>query len=205
MKNMADQRKREQSQRAERENRGDGERGIFVIGFNGALGGDDGAHAADRRTNGKKRCEFGLELEQSAKKGHEREGAGDFNGHENEADAAELQYVTEQKPGAEQHDPRLQPEFIRGDACTEHFRNADGVGDQEAEDDSPQDVLDIRKRPMMRLGVSADVLLQKFARVADGGKQENSRNDAQKSQRRLHRPNLRNRDYISHVLLSPFS
>ena len=57
---------------------------------------------------------------------------------------------------------------------------------------------------MTGLGVGADVLLQQFARIADGGEQQNSRDDAQKSQRRLHWLNLRNGDYISHVSLSPF-
>ncbi len=160
------------------ENRGDGEGGIFVVGFDRTLGGDDGAHAADRGAHGKKRREFGLELEHAAEKGHEREGTGNFYSHENQADAAELQNVAQKKARAEQHDPRLQPEFIRRDARSKDFRDADGVGNQEAKNNGPQDVFDIRKRPVIRLGVGANVLLQQFARVPHPSEQEHSGEDA---------------------------
>src|SRR6202030_2386054 len=112
-------RKRKKGQRAESENCRDGEGRIFVVRFNRAFGGDDGAHAADRRAHGKKRREFGLELEQAAEKRHERERTDNFNSHENETDSAELENVSEKKARAEQDDPGLQPEFVGGDTRAE--------------------------------------------------------------------------------------
>src|SRR5206468_6757405 len=138
MESMPNQRKREERQRAKRENRSDRKGRIFVVGFNGAFRGDDRTDAAHRRADRKQRRKFGLELEQPAEKGHERKRAGDFDGHKNETHSAQLQNVAQQKTRAEQQDPRLQPKFIGSDARSENLRNSDRVGNQEAENDSPQ-------------------------------------------------------------------
>ena len=171
MESMPDQRKREKRQRAKRENRGDRERGVFIVRFNGAFRGDDRTDAAHRRADRKQRRKFRLELEQASEKGHKCERPSDFDGYENQADAAEFQNVAQQKARAEQHNSSLQPEFIRSDSRPENFRNAHCIRNHQSENDGPQHVLDVRKRPMMRLGIRANILLQQFARIADDGEQ----------------------------------
>ena len=59
MEGVADEREGEESDGAESEDGGDGEGGVFVVGVDGALRGDDGADAADGGANGEKRGEFG--------------------------------------------------------------------------------------------------------------------------------------------------
>ena len=93
MECVADQRKSEERERAECENRGDGERRIFFVGIDGALSGDDGADAADRGAHREERSEFRLEVKQAAEQGHESDGAGYFDGYQREADAAEFQNI----------------------------------------------------------------------------------------------------------------
>src|SRR6202790_5577152 len=138
-------------------------------------------------------------MEHAAKKSHESNGPGNFDGYEQKTDSTEFQNVAEQVACTEQHDAGFQPEFVRGDTGTKDFRNADGVGNQKSEKNSPEDVLDIRKDPMMRLRISAHVLLKQFARVADGCEQKHARNDSKKAERWLHRLNLRNYDRVCHV------
>ena len=178
MQRVADQRKGEERERAERENRGDSEGGIFFIGIDGALRGDDGADAADRGAHRQERGQFGLEVKQAAEQGHERDRAGDFDGDEREADAAEFQHIAEQEARAEQHDADFEPEFVGGHAGAENGRNADGVGDGQAQQNGPQHVFDIGENPVMGFGVFADVLFEKFSGVADGGEQEDCRGSA---------------------------
>ena len=52
MEGVADQWESEESDGAESQDGGDGEGGIFFISIDGALGGDDGAHAANGRPHG---------------------------------------------------------------------------------------------------------------------------------------------------------
>jgi hypothetical protein len=52
---------------------------------------------------------------------------------------------------------------------------------------------------MMHLRVRTHVLLEQFARVADGREQEHARNDSKKPERRLHRLNLRYYERACHV------
>src|SRR5580700_4118316 len=144
-------------------------------------------------------------MEYAAEKGHEGDGPGDFYGYENQADSAELQDVAEKKPRPEQDDSSFEPEFIRGHAGPKKLRHSYRVGDGQPKDDSPEDVFDIRKRPVMGLGERADILLEQFSRVTDRSKQEHSGNHSQEFQRRLHRLDLGNRDYVSHFSFSPFS
>ena len=55
MQIVADQRKREERQRTESENGGDGEGRVFVVGINRAFCGDNGADAANGGTDGEQR------------------------------------------------------------------------------------------------------------------------------------------------------
>jgi hypothetical protein len=45
--------------------------------------------------------------------------------------------------------PDLQPEFVRLDASAEDAVQADGVGDDKADDNRPQHILDVRHGPML--------------------------------------------------------
>src|SRR5713226_4176390 len=112
------------------------------------------------RAHGKKRREFGLELEQAAEKSHKREGTDNFDGYQHQADSTEFENVAQKKARPQQHDSGFEPEFVSGDTCAENFRDADSVGDHQAQNDGPKNVFDVRKRPVMRFGVGADVLLQ---------------------------------------------
>src|SRR5713226_3170203 len=113
---VANQRKREERQSAEREDGSNRERGVFVVGFDGALRGDNGADAADSRPNRKERSELGMQTEGTAEESHERNGHSNFDGYEPKADTAKLQHITEEKARAEQHDAGLEPKFVSGHA-----------------------------------------------------------------------------------------
>ncbi len=79
MERVADEREGEEGEGAESENGGDGEGGVFIVGVNGAFGGDDGADTADGGADGEERGELGAEIEEAAEKGHESEGAEDLD------------------------------------------------------------------------------------------------------------------------------
>ena len=66
-----------------------------------------------------------------------------------QADAAELEHVAEQEAHAEQDDAELEEEFVGGDAGLEDLRHADGVGDDQSDDDRPQHIFDVRQRKMI--------------------------------------------------------
>ena len=103
---------------------------------------------------------------------HEAERERDGDGDEQERDAAEMKHIAEQKARAEQDDSSLQPEFIGGYASLKDARNADGVGDDEAKDDGPENILDVRKGDVMSLGIGTDGFLDELSRVADGGQEQ---------------------------------
>ncbi len=54
MKRVANQRKREQRDRTERQDGGDGVGGVLIVGVNGALRRDDRSDPADRRADREK-------------------------------------------------------------------------------------------------------------------------------------------------------
>ena len=60
----------------------------------------------------------------------------------------------------------------------EKFGHADGVADDEADDDGPEDVFDIRQRQVMRFAVGGDGALDDSAGVADGGEKQQAGNQA---------------------------
>src|ERR1700689_3006393 len=88
-----------------------------------------------------------------------------------------MEDVAEQEARAEKHDAGLQPEFVRGDAGLKDARDADRVCDEKAEDDSPEDILDVGEGKVVRLGVGGDGLLNEFSGVAHGDEQEQSRDE----------------------------
>ena len=49
-----------------------------------------------------------------------------------------------------------------------------GIGDGQANEDSPQNILNIRQHQVVRLAVGRDELLNKLARIANHGEQQNS-------------------------------
>src|SRR5260370_4267943 len=143
MQKMPDQREGKQRQRAESENRGDGERRVFVVGVDGPLGGYDGDGSADRRAQGEERSKLRLQAKHAAEERHERNGTGNFNGHENKADSTKFENIPEKKPRAEQNDASLQPEFVSGYAGSKNLRDAHGVRDGQTKNNRPENVFDV--------------------------------------------------------------
>src|SRR3954463_3177762 len=108
---------------------------------------------------------------------HDGDGDGKLDGDEAERDSAQAQDVAEEVAGAEEHDSGLEPEVVSGDAGTEDLGDAHGVGDDQAEDDRPEDVLDVREREVMGLAVVAQESLADLARIADGEQEEDAGQD----------------------------
>lgn len=93
---------------------------------------------------------------------------------ETEGDAAELEHVAQDKARAEKDDSRLEPELIGRDAGAEDTGKADGVGDEDAEEDGPEDVLDIGEGEVVGLRVGVDGVFGGLAGVADEGKESDA-------------------------------
>src|SRR5438445_9683590 len=116
MKPVADQREGEQRKRTQRQNSSNRETGVLVVRFDRALGGDDGADAANCGTNREQRRELGAEAEGAPEEGHERDGADNLDEHEREADTSELQHIAEKKARTKENDAGLEPELVRSHA-----------------------------------------------------------------------------------------
>jgi hypothetical protein len=141
-------------------------------------------------------------MKHAAKKSHESNRTGYFDGDENEADSTELQNVTEKKARTEQNDSGFEPELVCGDARAKNLRYSNRVRNRQTEDNRPKNVFDVRKSPVMRSGVRADVLLQQFPGVTYRRKQQHARDDAEESEGRLHWFDLWNYDGICHFRFS---
>ena len=102
---------------------------------------------------------------------NDRAGQGHVHQDLHQRDAAELDHVTENEPHAQGHDPDLQPELIGLDAGAKDAVQADGVGDEQAEDDRPQHVLDVRHPPMLVMCKRIPPDLGIFAQQADRDQQ----------------------------------
>ena len=176
---VSDQRKREERECAEREYRSDRKRGVLFISLDSALGRDDRANTADGGAYGKERGQLGTEAEGAAQKNHESSGAGDFQCDETQAHSAQFEDVTQQKPRAEKNDAGFKPELIRCDTRAENCGYTDRVGDRQADQNGPQNILDIRKGPVMSFRVGSNILLQQFTCIADCREQENTGDDAE--------------------------
>jgi hypothetical protein len=91
-----------------------------------------------------------------------------------EAEPIELDEVAEQEPGAEQHDPGLQPELVGGHPWAEHRGHADRVADEQSEDDCPEHELDVGQGGSGRLPERAQPVLGECADHTDGEEQQQS-------------------------------
>ena len=89
MQNMANQRKEKKRDRAQQQNRGYRVRGVFLVGIDGPLGGDDRGDSANGRPDGQERYQFRLEFESPAKIGHKRERERQFNRDKNQRNATQ--------------------------------------------------------------------------------------------------------------------
>ncbi len=85
------------------------------------------------------------------------------------------------KRAPEEDDAGFEPELVGGDAGAEDAVNADGVGDEDAEEDRPEDVLDVGDDVVMGLGVGVDEVLDELARVADDGEESDAWKEAEES------------------------
>ena len=56
--------------------------------------------------------------------------------------------------------------------------DTDGVGYDQSENDRPEDVFDIGKDQMVGFAIARDELLDEFARIADGGEEQDSGDEA---------------------------
>src|SRR5262249_30575852 len=113
------------------------------------------------------RSERGREAEAAAEPGHEGNGERDGDEDEDEGDSAELEDVAEDETRAEKDDSGLEPELVGGDAGAEDACDADCVGDEDAEENAPEDVLDIGKGYVMGFGPGVEEVLDELAGVAD--------------------------------------
>ena len=85
-----------------------------------------------------------------------------------------MQDVLQQEARADQDDSQLEPELVGGDAGAEDGGDAEGVGDGEAENDRPQNVLDVRKSQVMLCAEDGEGVLQQLARQANSEEQRNA-------------------------------
>ena len=104
----------------------------------------------------------------------------DFNGDEEEADAAEFGDVAKQEARAEKDDASFEPEFVSRHTGLEDFGEAEDVGDDQANENGPEDVFDVGEGRMVCLGIGVDVFFEEFASNANGGKEGYAREQAKK-------------------------
>ena len=148
---------------------------------------DDGGDAADAGTDGEQGGQFRVEVEGAAEPCHEGDGESECDEDEDEGDSAELQDVSEDEARAEEDDSCLEPELVGRYAGTEDAGEADGVGDESAEEDGPEDVLDVGEGDVMGFGVGVEEVLDELACVADDGEQGDSGQEAEERGRLLGR------------------
>jgi len=174
---VADGREGEESDGAEGEDGGHGGGGVLFAGVDGSLGGHDGGDAADAATDGEYAGEFGRQLEDATEQRHDGEREDQFDGDEDEGHAADVEEVLHEKACADEDDAEFEPELVGGYAGLEDAGDAEGVADDEAEDDGPENVLNVRKRPRGMLGMEdGDGVLEDFAQKTDAEEQRHSRN-----------------------------
>ena len=114
---------------------------------------------------------LGAEVEAAAEPGHKGEREGELDEDQDERDAAQPGDVAEDEAGAEQDDAGLQPELVGGDAGAEDAREADGVGDEDAEEDGPEDVLDVGQGEVVSFAVAVMDCSTNLPAIADGGEE----------------------------------
>ena len=114
----------------------------------------------------------------------------DLDGHKPQAQAAELRNVAQQESHAEQHDAEFQPEFVGFDSRRENPKpahDANRVADDDADENRPQHVFDIRQRDFVRNAILLDRRLDPFAAIADRKQQHQSRNRRHEAKQKIFR------------------
>lgn len=164
---VADGGEGEEGERAQGEDGGDGGGGVFLVGIDGALRGHDGGDAAYGAADGKEADQFGRELEDAAEEGHDAEGEDEFDGYEGQGEATDAKDVGEDELGGYEDDAELEPELVGGDAGKEDAGEGEEVGEDEAEDDGPEDVLDAGEVVVVGAEINSE-RLEGFAGEADG-------------------------------------
>jgi len=110
----------------------------------------DGGDAADGAADGEEAGELGWQLEDASEKRHDREREDQLDGDEDERHAADVKDVSEDELGTDEDDAELEPKLIGGYAGAEDFGDFKKVRDDEAEDDGPEDVLDVGEGNVVR-------------------------------------------------------
>ncbi len=176
---VADEGEEDEGDGPESEDGGDGDGGVFLVGLDGSLGGDDGGDSADAGAYGEEGDEFGRQREGAAEVGHEGEGEGELDKDQDEGDAAEVEDIAEDEASAEKNDACLEPELVGCDAGAEDAGEADGVGDDDTDENGPEKVVYVGKDLVWGLALTSDGLLDELAGVADGGEKDNAGNEAE--------------------------
>jgi hypothetical protein len=158
---------------------GDGGGGVFLIGVDGALRGNDCRDPADAGAHGQQRRELRPELEGVAQPGHERQRERERDEDKDQRDAAKFEDVSKDEASAEQDDARLQPELVRGDPSAKDARQADCVGDEDAEENRPEHVLDVGQNEVVSFAVGVDEVLDELAGKANDRQQRDARKQAE--------------------------
>ncbi len=79
-----------------------------------------------------------------------------------------MQHVLQQEAGADQHDAELEPELVGGDAGAEDaWRRPKVFETMQAEDDGPQDVLNLRKVKVMLRAQDGEDVFEQLAEKTD--------------------------------------
>ena len=183
MEGVADEGEGEEGQGSEREDGGDGGGGLFFVGVDGTLGGDDGGDSADGGTDAEEDGEAWAKVEGFAEPHHEDDGEGKGDEDKSEGEATEFEYVSKDEACAEQDDAGLEPELVGGDTGAEDAGYADGVGDDDAEENGPEDVFDVGEGDVVGFGVGVDGVLDEFAGVADHGEERDAGQEAEEGSR----------------------
>ena len=87
------------------------------------------------------------------------------------ADAAQFPDIAQEEARAQEDDACLQPELVGGDAGLEDLREAEDIGNDQANEDGPEDVLDVGDSQMVALGIGIDVFFEELAGETDGKEQ----------------------------------
>ena len=143
MQGVANEREEKERNRAQQEDRGDGIGRVLFVGVDRALRRDDSGDPANRRSYGQQAYQLGLEFECAAQVSHECKGQGEFNGNKEQRDAAQATDIAEEKSRPEQDNPSLQPEFVGCYPGTKNRRNANGIRNHQADEDSPENIFDV--------------------------------------------------------------
>ncbi len=106
---------------------------------------------------------------------NDRAGQGHVHHDLHQRDAAEFDDIAENETHSERDNPDLQPEFVRLDTSAEDAVQADGVGDDKADDNRPQHILDVRHCPMLVVCKRIPPHLRVLTEQADRDQQHDAR------------------------------